>query len=735
MKKKSIFTCLLLCAMSITIVMADNIIRVLQVYSHGSKLTIPVANIDSLEYSRYDADSIIVEHYKTSIIRAIDSTYQIPINEVDSMVIGYLDWNEYRTQIDEIKDIITEQFGAAEEMPVEQFQTQLLLQLNNTSWVQQATINEQHDMITIQLSSGLYFLVTFRQSDYCGTEDGENGSSRLLETADEEDKLFDVSYQEGEEIISSPKILCVWGRSMPSNSGYNSHSTENEEKSGLKSIVTQSPINRGLEFLNRSLDFIMNVNDYGMLIISQTHGAPSGHFQIQDLSRINSYQSGDAIYCGGYDMKMSRQTVMKKDANLMWWVYPENCLFPNYDGIIFGNYCHSAVRANRDHKATVLGYSTVCNYYQQNDYLFPFVEKMLNGYTYQDAISSINETYSFRDSEDHQKYDVRMATNHSDSKLRFFSIFTDSIKEILDDGNPIITGKINGYGNISPLVNWVVFVHEGNDTFTPYCADVKCLSGFFVDSKGNFKCDYDGELNPGQVYGFIIGFKMDGKVYYGDVKYYTKKGESLCPDNHHPHMIDLGLPSGTKWACCNVGANKPEDAGNFYAWGDTQGRDKNDVFIWHTYQFWTDANGNGYAEKNEYADIGSDIAGTDYDAAKMLGDFWSMPTLEQCKELVEYKKTGGWKVLNGVGGRIITGLNGNSIFLPAAGKGCAQYDYKLNQYKPFLQDAGSYVYLWTSTRYENNPQYSYYFYFYGGFVNSYQSAERYFGLSIRPVCK
>ena len=43
--------------------------------------------------------------------------------------------------------------------------------------------------------------------------------------------------------------------------------------------------------------------------------------------------------------------------------------------------------------------------------------------------------------------------------------------------------------------------------------------------------------------------------------------DNLCPNHNHPHMIDLGLPSGTKWACCNVGAKSPEDYGGYYAWG------------------------------------------------------------------------------------------------------------------------------------------------------------------------
>ncbi|MBR2192647.1 MAG: hypothetical protein IJ910_04970 [Bacteroidaceae bacterium] len=46
-----------------------------------------------------------------------------------------------------------------------------------------------------------------------------------------------------------------------------------------------------------------------------------------------------------------------------------------------------------------------------------------------------------------------------------------------------------------------------------------------------------------------------------------------CPDDHHPHLIDLGLPSGTRWACCNVGADAPESYGGFYAWGETTEKD------------------------------------------------------------------------------------------------------------------------------------------------------------------
>ena len=50
----------------------------------------------------------------------------------------------------------------------------------------------------------------------------------------------------------------------------------------------------------------------------------------------------------------------------------------------------------------------------------------------------------------------------------------------------------------------------------------------------------------------------------------SRSSASSCPNNRHPHLIDLGLPSGTKWACCNVGADKPEAYGGYYAWGEAE---------------------------------------------------------------------------------------------------------------------------------------------------------------------
>ena len=131
---------------------------------------------------------------------------------------------------------------------------------------------------------------------------------------------------------------------------------------------------------------------------------------------------------------------------------------------------------------------------------------------------------------------------------------------------------------------------------------------------------------------------------------------SLCPDNNHPHAIDLGLPSGTKWCCCNVGASTPEGYGGYYAWGETK---EKSYYYFTTYAY--------YVSNWGFIDIGSDIAGTDYDAATVnMGASWRMPNLTQITELYDNCSL-QYTTLNDVRGILVTGPNGGQIFLPAAG--------------------------------------------------------------------
>ena len=144
-----------------------------------------------------------------------------------------------------------------------------------------------------------------------------------------------------------------------------------------------------------------------------------------------------------------------------------------------------------------------------------------------------------------------------------------------------------------------------------------------------------------------------------------KKSHITCPDNYHPHMIDLGLPSGTKWACCNVGASSPEAYGGYYAWGETEEKDVyNDVT--YTYVNGVDTDGDGWYDKDEqYQSLGSSISGTQYDVAYVKWGYpWVMPSWTQFMELTN-NCSFEWTAENGILGGLFTGKNGNSIFFPA----------------------------------------------------------------------
>ena len=222
---------------------------------------------------------------------------------------------------------------------------------------------------------------------------------------------------------------------------------------------------------------------------------------------------------------------------------------------------------------------------------------------------------------------------------------------------------------------------------------------------------------------YIVAMMHDheGNIITAD-RWTPEKGEFSCPDENHPHLIDLGLPSGTKWACCNVGASSPEQYGNYYAWGETSPKS---VYNHVTYSYYTgqDTDGNGYIDKNfSVVNIGSDIAGTGYDAATAnWGSPWRMPTLEQCEELWQNCSC-VWTTQNGVNGMKFTGPSGGTIFLPAAG-------YRWYDDLSYAGDWGGY---WSSSLGESYSDTAWTLYFGSGYVGTYYNG-RYGGQSVRPV--
>ena len=194
------------------------------------------------------------------------------------------------------------------------------------------------------------------------------------------------------------------------------------------------------------------------------------------------------------------------------------------------------------------------------------------------------------------------------------------------------------------------------------------------------------------------------------------RDNGLCirPILSHPQVIDLGL--SVKWASCNLGATKPEEYGDYFAWGETE---EKKIYNEKTY-----VHNVGRLIKS-YRNLGGDIAGTQYDVAHVKwGDNWRMPTIEQIKELLNNCDT-EWIEINGVKGRKFTSkCNGKSIFLPAAG----------------YRDGSSLIYAgmdglyWSSAQGPSCSGYAYYLSFLSG--NAYwSSGYRYNGRPVRPVSR
>ena len=151
--------------------------------------------------------------------------------------------------------------------------------------------------------------------------------------------------------------------------------------------------------------------------------------------------------------------------------------------------------------------------------------------------------------------------------------------------------------------------------------------------------------------------------------------------------VDLGL--SVKWATCNIGADAPESIGYYFQNGETH-PENSGFFVWATYDYWTDLNGDGYVEDNEIDILVPDISGSIYDAARaMWSELWRMPTKNEIQELInncqfESVVEGGNDCFR------VTGPNGQSIIFPASGYKSASG----------TTSSSTRAYIWSSTRHQ-----------------------------------
>lgn len=269
---------------------------------------------------------------------------------------------------------------------------------------------------------------------------------------------------------------------------------------------------------------------------------------------------------------------------------------------------------------------------------------------------------------------------------------------------PMISIRCNGYGRVafSNSSESSQYVLPGTEVTVVATPDENCeFVGWFI---GNDAAPVSTEL----VYTLTV---------VQNVSLLAKFKASI----NGYEWVDLGLPSGLKWAAYNVGANSPEEYGDYYAWGEVETKDD---YSWATAK-WCDGAINtmtkyctdkkyGTVDNKTVLELADDVAHVKWAAT------WRIPTASEQQELIN-KCSWEWTTMNGVDGYKVVGPNGNSIFLPAAGLLAGSVAF----------NKGSTGYYSSSSLVEDNNNYAYGLYFKG--TRDEERNYRYYGMPVRPV--
>ena len=200
-------------------------------------------------------------------------------------------------------------------------------------------------------------------------------------------------------------------------------------------------------------------------------------------------------------------------------------------------------------------------------------------------------------------------------------------------------------------------------------------------------------------------------------------------NNNGYDYVDLGLPSGTLWATCNVGADKPSDYGFYFQWGDTQGYTAAQVGTGEGQKMfaldWSDYKWGVGPSFTKYTTAGATLELEDDAAHANMGGSWHMPTLAQIQELINTANTTStWTTQDDINGRLFTSKSdtSKSIFIPAAGYA----------WDGSVQSSGDYGVVWSSMLNTDGVSSGQYLVFLSGGV-SLSSVSRCSGLSVRGV--
>ena len=276
-------------------------------------------------------------------------------------------------------------------------------------------------------------------------------------------------------------------------------------------------------------------------------------------------------------------------------------------------------------------------------------------------------------------YEVLYVNNNSDSSIRFkhggFEVMTPWYKyidKVVLGGNGFSgyeAGQTDAESNeitidawkTGMVVSWYIPRFDINDETSGASINNARLKTVINGSTVTTVDAMKAYKNFARGNAYYMGADWDGAT--------LSFSNEFCPDGNHPHMIDLGLPSATKWACCNIGANSPAECGDHFAWGETTPKS---IFRTNNYKWFIGGDSHNitkYCCNSNYGTVdGRTELELEDDAAFVhWGAEWHMPSLSQLFELLN-NCTSEWAKVNGMGGCLFKSkTNDSAIFFPLAG--------------------------------------------------------------------
>lgn len=492
------------------------------------------------------------------------------------------------------------------------------------------------------------------------------------------------------------------------------------EESLYNSIFKRTPLSASLHSNKKIGDlneFISEIPNTDLAIISHTHGSGDGGFIIPGYSFIYGpiiqprIDELDPAF-----MIVFRNRYLEKWSNC-WIVHPKFFKYiPTGNGVGVLNYCWSeSLRSQLSEYSRSIPHKSFASYapkaylYSNTARVQNYLYAMFSGYNHENAIKATNEI-DYAD-------EVKFVEPENTTNKRFLAI-EEFEEPRLEPENDRIWVKfvIHGWKNIKKDIKKIKIWYKDEPftipdescqsdeyDFAPYpwygwrilfypCTEGPEYSYNYPDGPAFFAGAYLNGLESDNLY-YTLGFEYDDgeikNVYYGNVNCVTGIRSGITPGQ----CIDMGLPSGTKWAAWNIGANKPEAIGGQYGWGEPTGEYFEQPFSAPGQSGITGEEGNpGYTTYPEVVphyggeNPLSNISGSRWDIANAKwGNGWKLPSKSQIEELLDDNNTIIQSyTLHGVYGvRIISKTNGNKIFIPYSYK-----DYVTNQRS---------TYLWTGT--------------------------------------